>query len=76
MPPTGSFGGGFGFSPFNGFFLSLSVIFVTYHHIHKPGDPGLRGQFLQITLIPCEVFSPLTGSLGSGLGFHPLMACF
>ena len=64
MPLTGSFGGWFGFSPFNDMFLSLSVIFANFRHNLKLGDPGLRGQFLQVTLVPCEVFVPLTGSFG------------
>ena len=42
VPPTGSFGGRFGFSLFNGMFLSLSVIFANYHHTLKSGDPRLR----------------------------------
>ena len=77
VPPTGSFGGWFGFSPFNGLFLSLSVIFANYRHTLKPGDPGLRGQFLQVTLLPYEVFVPPMGSMGGvGLGFNPLTAFF
>ena len=48
VPPTGSFGGWFGFSPFNGLISSLSVILANYRHTLKPGDPGLRGQFLQV----------------------------
>ena len=64
VPPTGSFGGGFGFSPLNGLFSSLSVIFANYHHTLKSGDLGLRGQFLQVTLVPCEVSVPPTGLFG------------
>ena len=58
MPPTGSFGGWFGFSAFNGVFSSLSVIFINSGHTLKPGVPGLRGQFLRVTLVPCEVLVP------------------
>ena len=64
MPLTGSFGDWFVFSPFNGLFLSLSVIFANYSHMLKPGDPGLYGLFLQVTLVLCEVFVPPTGSFG------------
>ena len=64
VPPTGSFGGWFVFSPFYDMFLTPSVIFANYRHNIKPGDPRLRGQFLQVTLAPCEVFVLLTGSFG------------
>ena len=60
----------------NGLFSSLSVIFANYRHTLKPGDSGLRGQFLQVTLVPCEVFVPLRGRLGAGSGFHPLNGLF
>ena len=76
VPLTGSVGGWFGFSPFNGMFLTISVIFANYLHTLKPGDPGLRGQFLQVTLVPCEVFVPPTGSFGGWFGFSPFNGLF
>ena len=76
MPRTGSFRGRFGFSPFNGLFLSLSVIFANCHHTLKPGDLGLRDQFLQVTLVPFEVSVPPTGSLGGWFGFSPFNGLF
>ena len=76
VPLTGSFGGWFGFSPFNGLFSSLSVIFVNYRHTLKPGVPRLRGQFLRVTLVPCEVFVPPTGSFGGWFGFSPFNGMF
>ena len=72
MPPTGSFG----FSPFNGLFLTLSVIFSNYRQILRPGNPGLRGQFQKVTLVPCEVFVPPTGSFGGWFGFSPFNDLF
>ena len=76
MPPTGSFGGWFEFSPFNGLFLSLSVILANYRYTLKSGDPGLRDQFLQVTLVPCELFVPPTGSFGGWFGFSPFNGLF
>ena len=77
MPPTGSFGGWFGFSPFNGLFSSLSVIFANYRHTLKPGDPGLRRS------VPTSYIGPVRGvraSYGVVWGlvwvFTHLTACF
>ena len=76
VPRTGSFGGWFGFSPFNGVFLSLRVYFANYHSILKPGDSGQRGQSLEVTLVPCEVFVPPTGSFGGWFWFSPFSGLF
>ena len=40
MPPTGSLGGWFGFSPFNGLFLSLNVDFCKLSSYSQIGRPG------------------------------------
>ena len=40
MPPTGSLGGWFGFSPFNGLLLSLSVDFCKLSSYSQTGRPG------------------------------------
>ena len=72
VPPTGWFV----FSPFNRLFSSLSVIFANYRHTLKSGDPGQCGQFLQLTLVPCEVFVPSTRSFGGWFGISPFNGLF
>ena len=76
VPLTGSFEGRFGFFPFNGLFLSLSVIFANYRCILKPGDPRLHGQFVQVTMVLCEVFLPPTSLFVGRFGFSPLNGLF
>ena len=77
MPLTGSFEGWFGFSPFRWHVFKSKCLFLQIIVIFSnPGDPRLRGQFLQVTLVPCEVFVPLTGSFGGWFGFSPFNGMF
>ena len=52
------------------------LVFANYRHILKSGDPGLRDQFQQVTLVPYEVFVPPTGSFGGWFGFSPFHDLF
>ena len=55
MPPTGSFGGWFGFPPFNGLFLSLSVDFCKLSSYSQTGRPGTTRS------VPTSYFGPVRG---------------
>ena len=70
-------GAWFGFSPSNGLFLSLIDDILNIIVIFSKGETRrLCSQFQQVTLVPCEVYVPLTGSFGGWFGFSPFKGFF